>query len=181
MRADNERSAAVAEMAHRHFLRRGFGVHVHHDGIRRFAERTCVELRIDGCKRIVLRFHEDAAERRDDEHILPVPRLKQIRALARRAGGKIARAQYAVFIVDEGQYLALVGPVVAGGDAIDAQREEIVGDGAREAKAARRVLAVDDHKIQFQPVDETRQFRGHDIATGFSNDVSDEKNAHIQP
>ena len=181
MRADNERSAAVAEMAHRHFLRRGFGVHVHHDGICCFAKRTSIQLCIDRRERIVLRFHEDAAERRDDEHILPVPRLKQIRALARRAGGKIARPQHAVLVVDEGQYLALIGPMVAGGDAIDAQREKIVGDGAREAKAARRVLAVDDHKIQFQPVDETRQFRGHDIATGFSNDVSDEKNAHIQP
>ncbi len=169
---------SFAEMAHRHFLRRGFGVHVHHDRIRRFAERACVELRIDGCKRIVLRLHENAAERRDDENILPVPRLKEIRALARRAGGKIARAQHAVFIIDEGQNLALVGPVVAGGDAIDAQREEIVGDGAREAEATRRVLAVDDDEIELEAIDQARKFRRHHVAARLSDDVADEKNAH---
>src|SRR5665213_1659008 len=76
MRADNQTRAAVAEMAHRHFLRCRFCVHVHHDGVGALAERAGIEFGIHRGERIVLRFHEHAAERADDQNVLAAARLR---------------------------------------------------------------------------------------------------------
>ena len=76
----------------------------------------------------------------------PLGRLVEIGAAPRRAFGIIDRAQDAVLIVDVGEDFLLVGPVIAGGDALDAQREIFLGDGAGEAEAARRVLAIGDDR-----------------------------------
>ena len=59
----------------------------------------------------------------------------------------ILRAQDAVFVVDIGEDLLLVGPVIAGRDHVDAHGEEFLGDGAGEAEAAGGILAIGDDEI----------------------------------
>ena len=66
---------------------------------------------------------------------------------------------HAVFVADEGEDFLLVGPVIAGGDHIDAHGEEFFRDGAGQAEAARRILAIVDDEIQFQALAQARQFK----------------------
>ncbi len=94
--------------------------------------------------------------------------------------GQIARAQDAVFLVDEGENFLLVEPVIAGGDAIDAEREHFVGDAARDAETAREIFAIDDDEIELQHIAQARQFRRHHLAARFADNVADEKNTHAQ-
>ena len=81
-------------------------------------------------------------------------------------------------MVDEGEDLLLVHPVVAGGDAVDAGMKQIVGDGAREAEAARRILAVGDDEIEFERFLEARQLGRDHVAPRPPHDVADEKKVH---
>ena len=89
---------------------------------------------------------------------LPAGRLVEVGAAPRRALGIIERAEDAVFVLDIGEDFLLVGPVIAGGDHIDADAEEFLGDGAGEAEAAGGVLAIGDDEIQLQLVAQARQF-----------------------
>ena len=63
VRADDQRGAAVDEMAHRHFLARRLGMNVDDDGVAADAQRAGAELALDRREGIVQRIHEDAAHR----------------------------------------------------------------------------------------------------------------------
>ena len=55
MRTDHKACAPVAEIADGLFFARRFGMKIHHDRIRYFAQRTGFQLAVDGRKRIVER------------------------------------------------------------------------------------------------------------------------------
>ena len=67
----------------RHFLGCRFGMHVDHDRVGAFAQRTGIELGVDGGEGIVQRIHEHAAHRVDHQHAPACARLEQPGAFAR--------------------------------------------------------------------------------------------------
>ena len=62
--ADHEAGAAVAEEADALLLAGRLAVEIHHDGIRRLAQRTGFEFAVERGEGIVERRHEDAADAR---------------------------------------------------------------------------------------------------------------------
>ncbi len=108
----------------------------------------------------------------------PPTGLEQIGAAPRRAEGIIARPQDAVFLFYVSEDFLLVGPMIAGGDDIDAQREELVGHGAGQAEAARRILAIGDHQVEIERGLQRGQFGGHHVSSGPSDNVAKKENVH---
>jgi hypothetical protein len=68
--------------------------------------------------------------------------------------------------------------VVAGGDDVRAEIEELVCDGGREAEAAGRVFAVDDEEIDGIGFKDVREVFADDVAAGGAEDVADEEDIH---
>ena len=95
--------------------------------------------------------------------------------------GRLQRAQNAVLIADEGEDFLLVEPVIAGGDAIDAQREHFVGHAARDAETAGQIFAVHHDEIEFERILQPRQFGRHHFAARTPHDVADEEKTHVYP
>src|SRR5262249_50746743 len=143
-----------------------------------FAERAGRKLRFNGTKRIVERIHEDSTHGIDDEDALAATRFEEPRALSRRARRVVDRPEDTVFVVDEPEDLLLVGPMIARRQNVDSGREQFVRDRARQAKAAGRVLAIGDDKIEAKLFLDPGQLRRHDVATRTADDVSDEEQAH---
>ena len=134
--------------------------------------------RVHRGERIIQRIHEHPAHDIDHQHAAAAGRLVEIGARARRALGIIRGPQDAVFLLDIGEDFLLVGPVIAGGDHIDAAGEEFLGDGAGEAEAAGGILAIGDDQIELQRVAQARQFGRHHVAARLADDVAQEKNVH---
>ena len=99
-------------------------------------------------ERVVERRHEEQAHDVDDEDARAVPRRVDIGAASGRAGRIVDRAQEAVVAVGEGERLALVPDVVAGGDAIGAGRDQLLQNILGDAEAAGGVLAVHDDEVE---------------------------------
>ena len=81
-------------------------------------------------------------------------------AAAGRARRIVDRAQEAVVALGEGQRLALVPDMVAGGDAVGAGVEQLLQDLLGDAEAAGGVLAVDDDEVEAMLCDEAGKLRG---------------------
>ena len=74
--------------------------------------------------------------------------------------------------------LFLVPDVVAGGDDVRAEVEELFGDGGRDAEASGGVFAVDDEEIDGVGFEDVGQMFADDVAAGGAEDVADKKNIH---
>ena len=97
-----------------------------------------LEGRIDG-------RHEELALHVADQDLALLPQVVTEPAAPRRPGGIVVRAEDRSMVLEAGHHLALVPDVVAGGEDVDPQAEQVVGDLRCEAEAARGVLAVGDH------------------------------------
>ena len=64
--------------------------------------------------------------------------------------------------------LFLVPDVVAGGDDVGAEVEELFGDGGRDAEAAGGVFAVDDEEVDGVGFEDVREVLADDVAAGAS-------------
>ena len=111
----------------------------------------------------------------DDEHARAVPGGEDVGAAARRAGRIVDRAQEPVVAVGEGERLALVPDVVAGGHAIGAGREQLLQDLFGDAEAAGGVLAVDDDEVEAMLCDQAGELRCDRGAAGTPDDVAEEE------
>jgi len=74
--------------------------------------------------------------------------------------------------------LFFVPDVVAGGDDVRAEVEELVGDGRREAEAAGGVFAVDDEEIDGVGFKDVRKVFADDVAAGGAKDIADKEDIH---
>ena len=146
--ADHQRRAPVEMMAERLLLARRLGMDVDDHRVGLLAERAGGELAVDRGEGIVERVHEHPAHDVDDEHPRPVPGEEDAGAAPGRAGGIVGRPEEPLLVGGEGQRLALVEDVVAGGDhvgpGIEEGAEHLLGD----AEAAGGVLAVDHDEIE---------------------------------
>ena len=91
---------------------------------------------------------------------------------AAAAGVRVRRGGLNVF--DD---LALVPDVVAGGDDVNAEIEQLFGDGGGDAEAAGRIFSVDD-EINRAVFDQAGQAVFDDVASRTSENVADKKNMH---
>jgi hypothetical protein len=72
----------------------------------------------------------------------------------------------------------LVPDVVAGGDDVRAEVEELFGDGWGEAEAAGGVLAVDDEEVDGVGLEEVGQVLVHNVPAGGAEDIAYKQNLH---
>ena len=98
-----------------------------------------------------------------------------IRRAQQAAGGAVLVAVGGLKVVDD---LALVPDVVAGGDDIDAQIEQVFRQRAGDAEAAGGVFSVRDHQIDGAVFHQAGQTVFDDVASGASENVADEENVH---
>ena len=68
--------------------------------------------------------------------------------------------------------------MIAGGDDVGAEVEELVGDGGGEAEAAGGVFAVDDEEINGVGFKDVGEMFADDVAAGGAEDVADKKDVH---
>jgi hypothetical protein len=68
--------------------------------------------------------------------------------------------------------------VVAGGDDVGAEIEELFCDGGREAEAAGGVFAVNDKEINIVGFKHVGKMFTHDMAAGGAKDIADEEDIH---
>ena len=74
--------------------------------------------------------------------------------------------------------LALIPDVVAGGDYMSAEVEDLFRNGRGDAEAAGGVFAVDDEEINCVGFEDVWQVFADDVAAGGAEDVSDEEDVH---
>ena len=72
----------------------------------------------------------------------------------------------------------LVPDVVAGGDDVGAEVEELFGKGGGDAEAAGGVFAVDDEEIDGVGFEDVGEMLADDVAAGRAEDVADEETVH---
>src|ERR1700689_3993381 len=152
---------------------------VDHDGISRCAQRAGFEFAVKHGEGIVERRHEDAADGVDDQRAPAAPGVDQRRAAARRSRRKIRRANEPRRALDEHQRLALIPGMIAERYRVGAGVDEFLVDRLRDAEAAGRVLAVDDHEIEAEVADQAGQMFRDGGAPGPADHVTDEENAQL--
>src|SRR6266404_581166 len=131
--AEDGGDAAVEIPADGDFFRRGLGVHIEND----YLGGEFVQNFVGLAEGVVVAGHEDAALQVDDGEGCAAPRFAFEDAPAGRAGGIVGGTQDALGVLLEVvgaelevlDDLALVPNVVAGGEDVDAELEELVGDG----------------------------------------------------
>jgi hypothetical protein len=75
--------------------------------------------------------------------------------------------------------LFFVPDVVAGGDDVGSEVEELFRDGGGDAEASGGVFAVDDEEIDGVGVEDVGEVLAYDVAAGRTEDVADEENVHL--
>ncbi len=156
-------------------------MHVDEDDVGSFAQGTGGELRIHRGKRIVERIHESAAHRIDDENARARAGVEEANAAPRRTFGIIQRTENPVFIIDEAQDLALIEPMIARGEHVDAGCEQLVGNIARDAETASRVLAIGDDEVDVEPLAQRGELGGEHVAPWPADHIAYEENSHALP
>ena len=101
----------------------------------------------------------------------------QIRRPQHAPRGRSAFGSGGVHVVDQ---LLLVPHVIAGGQHIGAQVEDLLGDLRRHAEAAGGVLNVHDRQLDLVRLAHVADVLAHDPASRAAEDVADEKNVQVQ-
>jgi hypothetical protein len=134
---------------------------------------------------VVAGGHEDAALEVHDGVGLAGGELALVDAEAGGADGVVGGTEDAaaadVGVGGDGHVLedlALVPDVVASGDDVSAEVEELFGDGGGDAEAACGVFSVDDEEVDGVGFDDVREVFADDVATGGAKDISDKKDVH---
>ena len=134
---------------------------------------------------IVVRGHEDASLKINHGvgnaillAFVHAP-ARKIRSVIRRpqqaAGGAVRIAVGRLKVVDD---LALVPDVVAGGDDINAEIEQVFRERTGDTEATGRILPVGDDEINGAVFHQARQAVFDDVASGTSENVAYEENVH---
>ncbi len=126
-------------------------------------------------ERVVDGRHEDAAHQVDHADLDAVGRRERPPAAAGQARRIVRGPQDAVGLVQLAAELALVPDVVAAGDEVDAGREHRLGGLRGQAEAARRVLAVGDHRVDVVLLPRELEMLLENLAARRTHDVADDK------
>ena len=100
---------------------------------------------VGGLEGGVDRRHEQLTLHIADQHLALLAQVVAEPTPPRCARWIVVRAQDRSMVVEARHHLALIPDVIAGGQHVDAQAEEVVRDLWRQAEAAGRILAIGDH------------------------------------
>src|SRR3984957_13400520 len=181
VRAEESGDAAVERPADGYFFGGGFAVEVEEDDL-------CGDLAeelVGFAEWVVAGGHEDAALEVHDGVGLAGGEFALVDAEAGGADGVVGGAEDAaaadVGVGGDGHVfedLALVPDVVAGGDDVGAEVEELFCDGGGEAEAAGGVFAVDDEEINVVGFKHVGKVFADDVAAGGAKDIADKEDIH---
>jgi hypothetical protein len=177
-----QRSYAAVEIpAHCDLLAGGFAMQIEQNDLRGDSAEQFVRF----AEGVIATGHEDAALQIDHGVTLAIAERTFIETEAGRAGSVVGGAQDAaatrVRVRGDGHVfkdLALVPDVVACGDHVGAEIEELFRNRGGDAKAAGGVLSVDDQEIDIVGFEDVGKVFADDMAAGGAKDVADEKNIH---
>ena len=187
MGAEDGGDATVEVPAEGDLFRGGLGVDVEEDDFGSGLAADLGEKLVGLAEGIVAGGHENAALEVDDGVRLSRGEFALVEAETGRAGGVVGGAEDAsaavVGVRGHGHVvedLALVPDVVAGGDDMGAEVEELFGKGWGDAEAAGGVLAVDDEEVDGVRFEDVGEVFADDMTTGGAEDVSDEEDVHFR-
>ena len=176
MGAHDRGDAPVEVPAHRHLLARHLGVEVDEHDLGA-ATLQLAELRVgrregragDGELELAAQVQDPDARAAD---------VDDRRSAAGIPLRVVGRAHEPLAAVDELVGVAMAVDVVAGGDHLDAGREDLVRGPLGDADAARRVLAVGDHEVGLELLAQAGEDVREPAAAGAADDVADEEDPH---
>ena len=184
--AEDGGDAAIEVPAEGGFFASGFGVEVEEDYFGIGVALDEGEELVGFAEGVVGAGHEDAALEVDDGVLGAVAEFAFVEAEAGGAVGEVCGAEDAAaarvgrggdgHVLDD---LFFVPDVVAGGDDVSAEVEELFCDGGRDAEAAGGVFAVDDEEIYGVGFEDVGEVLAYDVAAGRTEDVADEENVHL--
>ena len=127
-------------------------MHVNDRRIADFLQPARGKLGFNGCKRIIERIHHHPPHHVHHQDLLAVCRGKQAAAAARRPGRIVYGPQQGRLAFNEDKRLTLVPGMIAQCHNVGAGIAQGAVDVFGDAKAAGRILAVDDNEIGFELV-----------------------------
>jgi len=130
-----------------------------------FGERGAGDPELDGAAQVE---YADALTGSLDD-CYPAPRISD---------RVVGRTNHSVGPVEELICLPMAVHVIAGGDHVDADLEQLVGGLCGDPDAAGGVLAVGDYEVGRVPLAQPGHRRGEPVSTGAADDVRDEEDAH---
>lgn len=173
--------AAVEIPAKSYFFGGGLAVQVEEDD---FCGDLAEQL-VGFAEGVVAGGHEDAALEVHDGIALAGGELALVDAEARCANGVVGGAEDAaaanVGVGGDGHVfedLSLVPDVVAGGNDVGAEIEELFCNGWCDAEASGGVLSVDDEEVDGVGFKDVGKVFADDVAAGGAKDVADKKDVH---
>jgi hypothetical protein len=185
MGSDDGGDASVEVPAEGYFFAGGFAVEVEEDDFGSGFALDLGEEFVGFAEGVVAGGHEDAALEVHDGVGLAGGEGSLVEAEAWSADGVVGGAEDAaaagVRVGGDGHVfedLFFVPDVVAGGDDVGAEIEELFGDGGGEAEASGSVFAVDDEEINVVGFKYVREMFADDVAAGGAKDVADEEDIH---
>ena len=183
--AEDGGDAAVEIPAEGDFFAGGFAVEVEEDDFGAGFAGDLGEEFVGFAEGVVAGGHEDAALEVHDGVGLAGGEFALVEAEAGGADGVVGGAEDAaaagVGVGGDGHVfedLFFVPDVIAGGDDVGAEVEELFGDGGGEAEAAGGVFAVDDKEIDGVGFKDVREVFADDVAAGGAKDIADKEDIH---
>ena len=183
MGAEESGDASVEVPAEGYFFGGGFAVEVEEDDL----GGDLAEEIVGFAEGVVAGGHEDAALEVHDGVGLAVGELSLVDAEAGGADGVVGGAEDAaaadVRVGGDGHVLedlALVPDVIASGDDVSAEIEELFRDGGGDAEAASGVFSVDDEEVDGVGFEDVGEVFTDDVAAGGAKYVSDKKDVHLR-
>ena len=184
--AEDGGDAAVEIPAESYFFAGGFGVEVEEDHLGVGVALDEGEEFVGFAEGVVAGGHEDAALEVEDGVLGAVAEGAFVDTEAGGSVGVVGGAEDAaaadVGVGGDGHVLEdflLVPDVVAGGDDVGTEVEELFGEGGGDAEASGGVFAVDDEEIDGVGFEDVGEVLADDVAAGRTEDVADEENVHL--
>src|SRR5437879_3260534 len=145
--AKDEAGPAVQVPPQGDLLRGRLGVDVHQDQL---GPGTLAQNLVRRLERGIDGWHEKLALHIADQHLTLLPQVVTEPAPSRRAGWIVVRAENRSAVIETRHHLALVPDVIARGQHVDPEAEQVVSDLRRQPKTPGRILAIRDHQVDAQ-------------------------------
>ena len=171
VRPGHDSHQSVQIMAHGHFFRRRFGMHVDHNGGDLRLQSLHFALR--NLKGAIDGGHERPPHQMKNAQRFAARRREDITAPPRHSGRIVGRTQQTRLPGEHVENLLLVPGMVASGNHRDPEIEQIIHEIRRDAEPTSDVFAVAHHDIDRVVGNQLRQEASHGPSSRLAHNVSD--------